>query len=276
MVTGIDHILHTAGDRRSNGHPHAAAEFVVHDGDVSARPMVTRPLFAWVPHARQDRKVVVAAVDVVVLNQHVLAGVDVNSIAVESGNGFIAHMREPGNLDLNVVNVHVPAVGRMESPERAIQQRDAADLNPGHRLQFHQVRAADSVVQLARGSRPPIRARSVDDTVAGDRDVGASHCVDEGMVSSLAACVVIVAHGRENVDDRKLASVCNCPHCSLHAQDHIRRQIDWRRLETLKKCAKWGVLLCIFSACTFLLCVFDARAQHMCMRMTHQHMLRAM
>ena len=77
---------------------------------------------------------VVAAADVVVLNEDVLARVYVDSVAVEAGDVLAVDVGQPRHLDLHVVYVHVAAVDGMEGPEGAVEQRDAGDLHPRHRF----------------------------------------------------------------------------------------------------------------------------------------------
>ena len=121
VVASIDDVLNAAGDGRSDGHPHATPECIVYDCDVSAWPVGLRPFFTSIADSRQDGEVIVAAVNVVVLNQYILARIDVYPVTVKSGDRFIADMGEPGDLDLHVMNMYVLTINWMKRPERTVQ-----------------------------------------------------------------------------------------------------------------------------------------------------------
>src|SRR5439155_5467063 len=129
VVAVVDEdVSHPAGHIRADREPAGAGGSAdAADDDVFGRPVDAPSFFV---HAALERDAVVAAGDVAIFNNHVAAGIDIDTVGV----------RPAGGIDAQAANDHVAAVGQMNRPERSglsdreIFEHDVAAINRGDEL----------------------------------------------------------------------------------------------------------------------------------------------
>ena len=120
---------------------------------------------AGVVPSRLDSNRIVASVVDVVFDQHVLARVWIDSICVVAPATLSIVGR---NLD--IVNVDVAAVDRVQGPVWRVAQHNWPDVKAGHKLQLHQSRPLDPQALHLLELPPPLSV-PIDRATARDGDV---------------------------------------------------------------------------------------------------------
>lgn len=115
VVPRVSYVLHTTTDAAADRNTHTTAKVVVSHGDIlGGHTFSIVPRLTGDADTREDSDVVIATVDVVVLDQHVLAAVHINTVAVETRP---AAFGLPWHLDFHVVDVQVRTVNGMKRPK---------------------------------------------------------------------------------------------------------------------------------------------------------------
>ena len=144
-------VLDAAAHARADAEAHAGPERVVAHGHVARRHGKGAALGA---RAGDDGDVVVAAADVVVLDEHVHGRVDVDAVRVRA-----LVVGAPRRRDVDAADDDVARIDRMQRPEGAVQHCDVEQRQARNVVRLHQVRPRCAIDE----GWPPPRTGSVDD-----------------------------------------------------------------------------------------------------------------